>query len=201
MLTHLSGARLTALDLIQRDFVSLSEEAHSFPVADKLSELLIQLYGAGAAALALLSEQIRHREQLGTSCEASQQILKVCVCLHAVPVAAACSVINAWLHHQWFSCCFHVSCCMTLCHCACSWLQSPEWHDGKKRLLGLLEGTLAYYYLRLQQASPEAPVTVPSAHWVRQSSTLYVTHAWHDTLAAYLTEYSIQSPRHFPFAM
>jgi len=69
--------RLTALDLIQRDFVSLSEEQHSFPVADELSQLLRQLYGSAAAALALLSEQIRCREQLTHTCAASQQILKV----------------------------------------------------------------------------------------------------------------------------
>lgn len=65
------------MDLIQRDFVSLSEEQHSFPVADELSQLLRQLYGSAAAALALLSEQIRCREQLTHTCAASQQILKV----------------------------------------------------------------------------------------------------------------------------
>jgi hypothetical protein len=71
--------RLTALDLIQRDFVSLDEEPHSFPVPE-LSTLLQQLYGTAAAALALLAEQIRCREQPKTVCAASQQILKVSSC-------------------------------------------------------------------------------------------------------------------------
>lgn len=78
-----TGCRLTALDLLQRDFVSLGEELHSFPVTE-LSTLLQQLYGEAAAALALLAEQIRCKEQLRSVCAASQQILKVKMeCWHA----------------------------------------------------------------------------------------------------------------------
>jgi hypothetical protein len=80
--------RLTALDLIQRDFVSLDEEPHSFPVPE-LSTLLQQLYGTAAAALALRAEQIRCREQPKSVCAASQQILKVRSC-------CVCCVMLAW---------------------------------------------------------------------------------------------------------
>jgi hypothetical protein len=31
----------------------------------------------------------------------------------------------------------------------------------------MLQATLAEYYLRVQQASPDEPVIIPSAHWVR----------------------------------
>lgn len=70
--------RVKALDLIQRDFVSLSEEPHSFPVADDLSQLLQQLYGSAAAALAMLSEQVRYRDKPAHSCAANEHILQVC---------------------------------------------------------------------------------------------------------------------------
>lgn len=87
--------RMTALDLIQHDFVSLAEEPHSFPVAEELSQLLQQLYGSAAAALALLSEQIRCREQLTDVCAACQHVLKVGLALRSrsaepllVPVCA-----------------------------------------------------------------------------------------------------------------
>jgi hypothetical protein len=71
--------RVKALDLIQRDFVSMSEEPHSFPVADDLSRLLQQLYGSAAAALAMLSEQVTCRDKPASSCAANVEILKVCV--------------------------------------------------------------------------------------------------------------------------
>lgn len=109
------ACRLTALDLIQRDFVSLSEEPHSFPVADELSDLLRQLYASAAAALAMLSEQISRKEQLTDACVANQAILKVwgralcgamlqtcCVVLHGAALCCAYSLrfTNA-----------HVQCC------------------------------------------------------------------------------------------
>jgi hypothetical protein len=68
---------MTALDIIQQDFVSLSEETHSFPIADDLSQLLQQLYGSAAAALAMIAEQVKCREQLTARCAANQHILKV----------------------------------------------------------------------------------------------------------------------------
>lgn len=74
---------MTALDLLQHDFLSLSEEPHSFPVAEELSKLLQQLYGSAAAALALLSEQIRCREQLTDVCAACQHVLKVGLALRS----------------------------------------------------------------------------------------------------------------------
>ena len=72
-----AGCRLKALDLLQRDFVSFAEKVHSFPVAEELSALLRQLYGSAAAALALLAEQVRCREQMSSVCAANQQVLKV----------------------------------------------------------------------------------------------------------------------------
>lgn len=88
--------RVKALDLIQRDFVSLSEEPHSFPVADDLSKLLQQLYGCAAAALAMLSEQVRCRDTPTQACAASEQILKVCVarwaCTYMLADKLCCAV-------------------------------------------------------------------------------------------------------------
>jgi hypothetical protein len=90
---------MTALDIIQHEFVSLSEETNSFPVADELSQLLRQLYGSAAAALAMIAEQVRCRQQLTAVCAANQHILKVS--------ALCCAVL----------------CCAVLCcaHMASSW--------------------------------------------------------------------------------
>jgi hypothetical protein len=91
--------RMTALDIIQHEFVSLSEETNSFPVADELSQLLRQLYGSAAAALAMIAEQVRCRQQLTAVCAANQHILKVsALCCAVLCCAVLCCAVLIW--HQ-----------------------------------------------------------------------------------------------------
>jgi hypothetical protein len=44
--------------------------------------------------------------------------------------------------------------------------QVPGWQQARSELMQHLESTLASYYVRVTQASPDDPVTLPSSHWV-----------------------------------
>jgi hypothetical protein len=54
-------------------------------------------------------------------------------------------------------------------------LQHTAWRESRQRLLDALKATLAEYYMRIQQASPDEPVIIPSAHWVSAGLSMLYT--------------------------
>ena len=79
---------------------------------------------------------------------------------HSVPGDAALPLVSRW-RLVFVSKTGPVHCCRLYC------AQHPQWRASRERLLQLLEGTLVAFFERIQQASTDDPVTVPSSHWVR----------------------------------
>jgi hypothetical protein len=47
--------------------------------------------------------------------------------------------------------------------------QREEWRGARERHADLVEAALIRYWRIIHDATPEAPVTLPRAHWVRTS--------------------------------
>lgn len=70
-------ARLSALDLLKRDHMSLMDNSHDFSMQPDMTELVQRLYSCAAAALALLSEQVLRREDDWRGATAAERVLQV----------------------------------------------------------------------------------------------------------------------------